>query len=630
MSSRRAQIRRERRSARKTERASVRERASNENLLEAIRRLPLGSGGSWSATDLDPTSPAVIARLLKYIRATTVVKPVDRVLRTHPGKRSPIPTETLVLGMLIQNWRRCSYRRSDMIRLLGDLPDDLAQRLGIRDQDGVMLGKATFYKQIKRLEDLLRDAPRDAGMPWLEDQMILHSVPDRVRSSVRTVSLDETAFGSWFVTADYQQQTEIDTTAARIYQQRHPDDPVPAMSSDVMRAICAEMGVLIGPDGRIIRTPFDRDVRSGYKTPTNKNPSEMFIGFGSTSVTAGPDIVKRRYDHVTFGPRVPIWCLSITTTPAGKNPGPIGTDLLQRCHATCPNLTDILVDQAYSQKPAFNQGLRKALLNVHQNYPRPATERVKTRTFAQRGNRAEIVMCNAGWMLHKWTPEHLRTIPPDLSQTDRERHLTARLRWMWRAHAYNDDGSIRFACPFCTGHLTNNALTDRKNRKTKPGALVAPIPPGQTSCCNGTFVASPEQLNDFQQPLWGTVAHTTLMGKRNAVEGTFGVLKNKGAFKPETCRAAGLVPHAMSALMAAVVHNLQTGIEEEYRGQMEHSAKKTARQAATERRRRDNQEPTGSRSQPHQTVKDTDIDENTHHIGSPPSATKARASRSPP
>ena len=630
MSSRRAQVRRERRSARKTERASVRERALNEDLLEAIRRLPLG-GRSWSATDLDATSPVVIEELLKYIRATKVVEPIDRVLRTHPGKRSPIPTETLLLGMLIQNWRRCSYRRSDMIRLFADLPDDLAQRLGIRDQDGVMLGKATFYKQIKRLENSLRDAPRDAGMPWLEDQMILHSVPDRVRSSVQTVSLDETAFGSWFVNLNYKPQAEIDKTAARIYQQRYPNDPVPAMSSDVMRAICAERRVFIGSDGRIIRTRLDRDVRSGYKTPTTKNPDKINMGYGTHCATAGPEIVKRWSDDITFGPDVSTWCLCISTTPAGENPGSIGTNLVQRCHATCPKLIDVLVDQAYSQKPAFNEAMRNASLNVHQNYPRPATERVKTRTFAQRGNRAETVICNAGWMLHKWTPEHLHTIPPDMSETDREQHLTARLRWTWRPHAYNNkDGSIRFQCPFCAGHLTNTALSYRTPRKTIPGALRGPIPPGQTRCCNGTFAAFPEQLNDFQRPLWGTVAHTTLMGKRNAVEGTFGVLKNKGALRPETCRAAGLVPHAMSALMAAVVHNLQTWIEEEYRGQMEHSAKKTARQAATERRRRDNQEPTGSRSKPHQTVKDTDIDENTHHIGSPPSATKARAIRAPP
>ena len=630
MSKRRAQIRRERRSAEKIERASVRERASEGNLLAEIRRLP-GGGQSWSATDLKPTSSVVIEWLREYIRSTKVVEWIDRVLRNHPGKRSPIPTETLLLGMLIQNWGQCSYLRSEMIRLLIEISDDLAQQLGIRDQDGVMLGRATFYKQIKRLEDSLRDAPSDAGMPWLEHQMIKHSVPERVRRSIRTVSVDETAFESWFVTTDYLHQSDVEATAARIYQQQHPDDPVPAMSSDVMQAICDEMGVHIGPDGRIIRTLHDRDVRSGYKTPTDKNPSKMYSGFGSTFATAGPNIVKRWSDDVTFGPDVSTWCVAIATTPAGENPGPIGTDLVQRCHPTCPELADVLVDQAYSQKREFTKALRKARINVHQHYPQPDTERVKTSTFDQRGNRTESVICNAGWMLHKWTPEHLHTIPPDMSETDRKKHLTARLRWMWRPHEYDKkDGSIRFACPFCTGHLTNEALIHRTPRKTIPGALRVPIPPGETRCCNGTFVAFPKELHDFQLPLWGTEAHKTLMGKRNAVEGVFGVLKNKGALQSNTCRAAGLVPHAMSALMAAVVHNLQNRIEEEYRGKIERSAKKTARQAATERRRRANQEPTISRSQPHQTVNDTDIDENTHHIGSPPSATNTRASRAPP
>ena len=353
MSNRRAQQRRKRRSAQKIERASVRERASKRNLLAEIRRLP-GGGQSWSATDLKPTSSAVIEWLREYIRSTNVVEPIDRVLRNHPGKPSPIPTETLLLGMLIQNWGQCSYRRSEMIRLLTDISDDLAQQLGIRDQNGAMPVKATFYKQIKRLEDSLRDAPRDAGMPWLEHQMIKHSVPDRVRDSIRTVSVDETAFPSWFVSANYQQQSEVDATAARTYQQQHPDDPVPAMSSEAMQAICAEMEVPIGPDGRIIRTLHDRDVRSGYKTPTDKNPGKMYGGFASTTVTAGPDIVNRRYDDISFGPKVSTWCLSITTTPAGENPGPIGTDLVQRCHATCP-LADVLADQAYSQKPEFTK-----------------------------------------------------------------------------------------------------------------------------------------------------------------------------------------------------------------------------------------------------------------------------------
>ena len=81
-------------------------------------------------------------------------------------------------------------------------------------------------------------------------------------------------------------QEEVNKEVAAIYRQRHPGTTVPYMSAQVMRDIAAELGVPIGLDGRIERNAFDPTLRSGYKTATEKDPNNFYVGRGVTTVVA--------------------------------------------------------------------------------------------------------------------------------------------------------------------------------------------------------------------------------------------------------------------------------------------------------------------------------------------------------
>ena len=53
-------------------------------------------------------------------------------------------------------------------------------------------------------------------------------------------------------------QKKVNREVKRVFRERYPGEDVPKMSSPIMRLIAAELGVLIGTDGRIERTPLNK------------------------------------------------------------------------------------------------------------------------------------------------------------------------------------------------------------------------------------------------------------------------------------------------------------------------------------------------------------------------------------
>ena len=104
-------------------------------------------------------------------------------------------------------------------------------------------------------------------------------------------------------------------------------------------------------------------------------------------------------------------------------------------------------------------------------------------------------------------------------------------------------------------------------------------------CCNGNAVATPQQLAKIQAPPVGTIAHQKLTGYRNPVEGTNGVIKNRHGLQHTTCRAPGLIPHALAAAITAVVRNLQLTLDDELKRRRNHLRQKTERKSRNKTRR---------------------------------------------
>ena len=312
------------------------------------------------AAKLDPSELAVLNRLRRYLRDTGVVEVLEDLLGEHPGRRSCLHAETLLLGPLMSDWQVCSYLRTDVAVRLLRLPPGIKAELGMFTDAGQLgLKYRTLHKQMSRLEALLGDQSDNDGpygLEWLERQMIAASVPDEIRGIVEAVAVDETAFRSWYRTRCHAVQAQVDKAVRDIYRQRDGDGPVPDMSSPQMRAIAAEIGIQIGADGRVQRTPTDPGARGGQKTATAKRPGEKYIGYASATVSASRShTLSRNSDRATLGPRVPLYVLATTCWPANTNPGPGGFDLLQRAFQVAHRVDYVLVDMGSRTSPRHSR-----------------------------------------------------------------------------------------------------------------------------------------------------------------------------------------------------------------------------------------------------------------------------------
>ena len=74
--------------------------------------------------------------------------------------------------------------------------------------------------------------------------------------------------------------------------------------------------------------------------------------------------------------------------------------------------------------------------------------------------------------------------------------------------------------------------------------------------------ASPVDLLDTYQDIpFGTPAWKRSYGRRNPVEKTFSMIKDKGGLKAGWCRVFGLAAHTLGALALAIAHNVKETIE---------------------------------------------------------------------
>ena len=76
-------------------------------------------------------------------------------------------------------------------------------------------------------------------------------------------------------------------------------------------------------------------------------------------------------------------------------------------------------------------------------------------------------------------------------------------------------------------------------------------------CCLGLASVSLPLLDSFQRIPYGTLAWKQIYGRRNIIEKSNAMLKDKGGLDAGWCRAFGIAAHTIGALALAIVHNLR-------------------------------------------------------------------------
>ena len=342
------------------------------------------------------------------------------------------------------------------------------------------------------------------------------------------------------------------------------DASVPPMYTQEMRDTAALLGLVIGPDGRLVRSSIEPTGRAGHRSATSRELAGEFFGFHTVyAVATRSHYWAGNADEIAMGPKVPMYVLACLTAPANPDFGPLGIEAALRARGNAPRIKHAILDRGFTGIPRCVIGLIEAGFEPHLDYKiLQVAAGPRERYFKRDDGTVETVLEHVGAFYHQWMPTDLWYPPQNASVEDLAKWYAKRLCWRYDVIYTFADGSKKFRCPFHSGKIYNARLAANADPAVKArrraSAKFKAVPEGETHCCGGLFVAKPNQLAQHQSPTYGTAAHTELMGYRNSSEGINSVIRGRGGLHYRSCRTKGTESHGLAALVAAVVHNLHT------------------------------------------------------------------------
>lgn len=493
---------------------------------------------------------ALFVALVNAVRRSPVLPLLHRRLRNHPGSKSKFPLVALVVLVLL-NWKENSdYLRVHIFKVLATLDPQHAYDIGLcTTTEWVPITLNMVYKQYKRLESALEELVllpdgsmglgwideedgTHCGPEWLMEQLVNATVPRQVRRQCKTFAIDETAYVTFARVVNFTKQ--------KIAESR------------------GEM------------PSKDKHAKMGRKTPTEKNPGEMFCGFTLMSCLAMPEPIwdGKPGRKPAFGYHPPPFVMAAKLTPAGGNPGRTGREIVLQAETarqaednknTAAQVKRVMADRGISDKDEFVSELLKHNIRPIFDYKSNQISRPDPIHKRGRDGRIHSVIMQAGTIFPDW-------IPPDLlvpaAREDR-RHkpgpYTKRAeRWRYSLHKVDLVAqTAHFKCPVHAGRITYPGSTITPN---KHAIKVDGPGPGQP-CCNGLVSIPIDELGQYQDIPWGTVTWRSLYRHFRAVmEGLHGAIRNNGGLDAESCRVFNIAAHTIAATAALVIWNIRLAI----------------------------------------------------------------------
>ena len=511
------------------------------------------------------TSPEQAWRYLRVMNRSEAAKDVCARLRTHPGPKSRVSGEVLLLGLCLAAEVKGRVLRTDVTRIINGLHSTIQRHLGLCDATTLTpVSHSIVNRQMKRLERELAEetdenaaanctaAPKskasnvNAKLLELAESLLLAAVPEKTLRNLKAVAVDGTAFPTFARVRDYRVQKDVDrlVKAALMRGEQVPDD------------------IMLGPDGKLKRCPHDPQARSSQRGASlaTGHKAGRFTGFMVTSAAASCDY--RHYGdpktvHLRDDPGP--YILGFSCDPASHDRGPIAREVVLSLKSALPDLNLVTADREFSERRKSLVGpLHEHCINMVMDYPRPATEKVG---IVRVGTRGDVLYRVAGDFYPLWLPLEFRGACPHKDPAERQDWYERRSRFRYVPNGPPDKyGTIQFKCPQCAGRAlgADRTRTGRWRNRQPPKVPSADTDKLRQWCCNGTVSIHADKL-DWWQPLpWGTGAHNRLYGwGRARIENSNGVVRNDGGLDPRSCRASGTVAHSMAFLALALVNNVQ-------------------------------------------------------------------------
>ena len=517
--------------------------------LNDQRQIPDDHPTATKASLFIPDSKIVRDRI-DAVERSGVLEPLARRLRDHPGKTSVLPLKALLVAMVMCLRDRSSALRTDLCAALNGFEAADAAKLGLSvGSTRTLISYHIVAKQCRRLEKALEEGWVDSvdGTVWGEDWFInsLTAATGAAEAAALTnsLALDSTFTDTFAVSKEYRSERQLRTERA----------------AGTLTAVTPGGLGDVGPDGRTIRSNYDRDARPGHRSATGKQKARLGFGYDAhflcvtrkTTWAGNPKEVKLS-DH----PRS--YILHGDVVPAGTDPGPVGLSALQWV-STLVDVDEVLADQGYTPKQkSFTRPLHQAGINVVMDH---STKTVNRPYFAELGKHKQRVLVHCGTIFPEWLPEEMHQPPPELTGKKLRDWYDTRAKFRWSQVNKRRDGTIRLNCPQCAGRITTKAETRNKNVKLSASAVDIPRDPAAEYCCDGPLNVPVEQADYFQEIPFGTTAWKASYSRRLGIESINGLLKNQGALKSGWCRSRHRVACALATALLCFSHNLDLDLD---------------------------------------------------------------------
>lgn len=369
--------------------------------------------------------------------------------------------------------------------------------------------------------------------------MMQATIPDTWLRKAKAVSVDQTAFPSFFRSHDFRKQADIDKEVKRAIEATGmiPDD------------------LQLGPDGKLIRCA-DPDARAGHRSASaaTGHKATGFLGYNVTLAVL-TRLVLTQGNSTKPGDAVPCYIAGISVDPASFHPGIAARKAVEDALAIAPGLEEVLTDMGISQHgEAFVRPMHELGLDVIRDLK--ANEAQMKMIEVGTGKHRQHLLAVDGMFFSPWLPKRFHQVPDGLSKEQLQEWYEQRARFRWSRTQRFDNGDMQFRCPQCAGRITTNLTTHRKRARPNKSAPFVTVTHHDDNCCKGLVTIPVDELDYWQPTPWGTAAWRESYSRRLQVENVNSMVKADGGLAPSMCRARGIGAHTLAALMACIAHNL--------------------------------------------------------------------------
>ena len=529
-----------------------------------------------------------IAELEEVLIRSGVLPYIRRRFKPKGGSTSKLPDESLLMGALYVAGEWNSYLRTELTGFFAGLKPQDAVDWGIQPLDG--LREPITYNTVRKRADLIEKALCEGwvdetdgtvcDLQWLFDSLIAASVPDEVTWRTASVASDTTDYQSWSQPPHARRVVEAAVAEGDIAEL----NKTIRLRRGAKRRGFKRTNGLIGQrrsDGGIIlsRTP---GASWGHRNAASGHAEDIFFGSHVTIAVA----VKYRkvtgsQKKAKFGPRMPPYIVAVDSSPAGVNPADAGIRTFVRARKLCTHTDDAVVDRGFSQlRDTFNRELHKMGVHVTMDH---RSDWLKTARPVKLGPSGYPAIVHAGTILHACTPKKWRVPSEGLTEEELENFYVYRERFTLTVNRHFPNGDKQFESPIHRGDFTigpaESPASTGRALYPKPDDFDTLFPGIPKELLRQPYImVTAEELDDYQQPHFGTPPQNQSYGRRLPSENGFAILKENNGLTNKTCRAANDGARAISVIARIVRTNLNLTHKQRQEAQeAEQAAKKSRR-----------------------------------------------------